>query len=95
MFTFTKTVLMCIFILFMGLSAFAAPGLMEYQGYLEDAGNPVTDTLSMDFLIYDAATGGNEKWSETQSSVGILGGLFKVTLGSVTAIPDTVFNNDT
>ena len=74
----------------------AAPSLIDYQGYLEDdTGAPITDTLSITFTIYDASTGGNSKWSETQSSVEILGGLFNVTLGSSTAILDTVFTGDT
>lgn len=74
----------------------AAPSLIDYQGFLEDnTGAPITDTLSITFTIHDALTGGNSKWSETQSSVEILGGLFNVTLGSSTAILDTVFNGDT
>jgi len=73
----------------------AAPQLMDYQGYLEDGnGNPITDTVSMTFTIYTASSGGTSKWTETQGSVEILGGLFNVTLGSSTAIPDTVFNED-
>lgn len=74
----------------------AAPTLIDYQGYLEDSiGNPITDTLSITFTIYTASSGGTSKWTETQSSVEILGGLFNVTLGSSTALPDTVFNDDT
>lgn len=74
----------------------AAPSLIDYQGYLEDdTGAPITDTLSITFTIYTASSGGTSKWTETQSSVEILGGLFNVSLGSTTALPDTVFNDDT
>jgi hypothetical protein len=68
------------------------PKLMNYQGYLTDTlGIPITDTLSMQFHIYDATTGGNELWSEIQWNVGIIQGIFHVILGSATAIPDSVF----
>lgn len=78
-----------------GGSALVAPQLIDYQGYLEDGnGNPITDTLSMTFTIYTDQSKTTSTWSETQSSVGVLGGLFNVTLGSVTPILDTVFNQD-
>jgi hypothetical protein len=68
------------------------PKLMNYQGYLTDTlGIPITDTLSMQFHIYDATTGGNELWSEIQWNVGIIQGIFHVILGSAAAIPDSVF----
>src|SRR5574341_924059 len=78
------------------VSTQAAPQLIDYQGYIEDnIGNPITDTANITFTIYTASSGGTSKWSETQSNVEILGGLFNVTLGSSTAIPDTVFNDNT
>jgi hypothetical protein len=71
----------------------AAPGLINYQGYLTDTnGVPVNNpSVSVDFAIYDAAGGGSQLWSETQSSVTVSKGIFSVLLGGTTSIPDTVF----
>lgn len=83
-------------VLVFGATTQAAPELIDYQGYLEDdIGNPITDTLSLTFTIYTASSGGTSKWTETQSNVAILGGLFNVTLGSSTALLDSVFNDNT
>jgi hypothetical protein len=72
-----------------------SPRLLNYQGYLTDTlGNPITNpSVSMTFSIYDAASSGNQKWSEYQASVAIDKGIFHVLLGSVAAIPDSVFTN--
>jgi hypothetical protein len=48
--------------------------------------------VSIVFTIYDAATDGNSKWTETQSSIVVTEGLFNILLGSTNPIPDTVFN---
>jgi hypothetical protein len=68
------------------------PKLMNYQGYLTDTlGVPIDDTLDMTLKIYDASSTGNELWSETQTNVPIVRGVFSVILGESTAIPDSVF----
>jgi hypothetical protein len=68
------------------------PSLINYQGYLtDDAGNAITDTVEMTFSIWDAASGGNQLWDETQASVSVVNGLFNVLLGSVTPIPTNIF----
>ena len=75
--------------------AAASPQLIDYQGFLKNSGgNPVTGTVNITFTIYTASSGGTSKWSETQNNVSVTGGLFNVTLGAVTAIPDTVFNQN-
>jgi hypothetical protein len=57
------------------------PTMISYQGQLLDSnGNPVNGTHSMTFKLYDAPTGGNLLWSETQS-VQVTNGLFNVLLG--------------
>jgi hypothetical protein len=72
------------------------PNLLNYQGWLNDSsGNPQNGTFTMQFAVYDAATGGNElpagtPWSETQS-VTVTNGVFNVLLGSVTALPADLF----
>ncbi len=76
----------------LGLAVFVAhgaiPQAITYQGLLtDDTGSPVADgNYSLTFKIYDAASGGTNLWSETQPSVAVVGGLFKVQLGSVTPI---------
>jgi len=72
------------------------PKMLNYQGYLTDTLQiPIDDTLDMIFRIYDASTGGNELWNETQTGVIIERGVFSVILGSVNAIPDSVFTGGT
>jgi hypothetical protein len=72
-----------------------SPRLLNYQGFLTDTlGNPITNpSVSMTFALFDAASSGNQKWTETQSTVNVSKGIFHVLLGSVTPIPDSVFNN--
>ncbi len=72
------------------------PKLFNYQGYLTDSlGSSIDDSLDMTFKIFDAATIGNELWSETQTNVPVERGVFSVLLGSGTPIPDTVFTTGT
>ncbi|RKX68588.1 hypothetical protein DRP53_10425, partial [candidate division WOR-3 bacterium] len=55
------------------------PRVLNYQGYLTDTlGNPINNgSLAMTFKIYDAATGGNELWSESRT-VDVARGIFQV-----------------
>ncbi len=65
----------------------AVPGEVQYQGLLlDDLGQPVTETVSMGFALYDAVTGGTMLWSESHPAVGVVDGVYEVTLGSVTPI---------
>jgi hypothetical protein len=82
-------VLICLLAVLVGGTVWAQPPQMiTYQGLLTDAsGSPVADgNYSLTFGIYDAATGGTQLWTETQSSVTVQNGLFKVQLGSVSAL---------
>ena len=68
------------------------PQLINYQGVLSDAaGNKINGSRSIQFSIYNSATGGTALWYETQPVV-VTDGWFNVLLGSVTAVPYTVFN---
>ncbi|MCF7794381.1 MAG: hypothetical protein K9M95_10655 [Candidatus Cloacimonetes bacterium] len=68
---------------------------LNFQGMLQDAaGIPVNDNKIIQFTIYDALTGGNLLWSESQNSVSIVEGLFAVELGSATAFPADLFDSD-
>lgn len=63
----------------------AVPPVISYQGKLRQPnGTSIPDdTYSVRFAIYDAPTGGEPLWSETNPSVQVKGGLFAVLLGSV------------
>jgi hypothetical protein len=67
--------------------------LISYQGILtDDTGEPVTGTPSMVFTIYDE--GGVSKWTESHPTVQVNNGLFNVVLGSLMALPDSVFTGE-
>lgn len=82
-------------IMFLTVASIASadvPTMMQYQGYLtNESGEPLNDTLSMTFAIYDDSTDGNVIWTEIQTDVVIDNGLFTVLLGSVNPVVDTVF----
>jgi hypothetical protein len=82
-----------IMVLLCGQLLAAVPTAINYQGRLANAGGTVVPdgSYSIVFTIYDAASGGTSKWTETQS-VTTSGGLFAVLLGSITPVTDTVFN---
>lgn len=66
------------------------PEAMNYQGVITDAqGNLIApgapENRNVEFRIYDAATGGNLLWGETQT-VTIFRGNFSVILGNGTAL---------
>jgi len=66
---------------FHGLCFSQIPQKINYQGYLTDSGgNPINGTVSMEFRIYDAPTGGTALWSETQN-VSVSQGVYSVNLG--------------
>ena len=72
----------------------AVPAVINYQGRLTDntaQQNPVNATVTIDFLVWDSATGGSALWSETQS-VQVVSGLFNTLLGSTVPIPPTLFS---
>lgn len=102
--------LVVVFALFWAQSANALPwkapaasatstGTWPYQGRLADAvGNPITNTVPMIFRLYDSPTTGavplwEEQWTGP-SSVLVSDGLFNVMLGSLTAIPQSVIDNN-
>ncbi len=58
----------------------------------DEEGNPIVEGLyDFRFAIYDAETGGNLLWSETQEQVLVREGAVSILLGSVVAIPDQLF----
>ncbi len=91
----TKKIIAIIFFLIPAIIVRAqVPQMINYQGYLtNDQGDPVTGPVAMTFTIYDAATDGNSKWTETHPSVTVTDGSFSVYLGSISHIPDSVFSH--
>jgi hypothetical protein len=65
----------------------AAPSLMNFQGRLaRPDGTPVANgTYSIRFSLWDAASGGTEKWNQTVNNVAVTNGTFAVLLNANTA----------
>jgi len=59
----------------------APPQTISYQGFLTSStGTPVNATVSVQFTLYDAASGGATLWTETQN-VTVTNGNYSVVLG--------------
>ncbi|RMF08753.1 MAG: hypothetical protein D6762_04980, partial [Candidatus Neomarinimicrobiota bacterium] len=78
------------------LFTWAAAQSVMLQGVLRDpAGRTVENgTHSVTFTLYDAASGGNEIWSETHGSVTTEHGVFSVELGTVNSMSSLTFTDD-
>lgn len=71
----------------------SVPTIISHQGRLLNASNqPVTTNVSVVFAIYDAASAGNQVWTETQSITPDSLGFYETFLGGVTALPSTLPN---
>lgn len=72
----------------------ASPRVVGYQGYLEQAGAPVTGTVTMVFRFADDADAAANtlSWSETKT-VEVVNGNFSVLLGQSTPIGDDVLDS--
>ncbi|RKZ26464.1 hypothetical protein DRQ20_02920 [bacterium] len=76
-------------------TSLSIPFQLNYQGFLVDKdGNPLTDTLTITFGIYDAMSGGSNLWLETHEVI-VEGGYFNVILGKYNPIPFSLFNGET
>ncbi len=70
---------------------------INFQGKLTnpDGTNVTNGTYSIVFSIYTVSSGGSSVWTETQSSVSVTDGIFRVSLGSITPLPGSVdFNSN-
>ncbi|MCE5228322.1 hypothetical protein LLG95_01830 [bacterium] len=79
-------------------TAFAGPGMIQYQGRLTDsAGNPITTAVNVTFTFWSAATGGSQLggFSDTDSVTPNSQGLYSTMIGDDpgTKIPDAVFTS--
>lgn len=69
----------------------AVPFLLNYQGYLANSDStPFTGRLTMTFRLYDALSGGNLLWSETDT-VDVTRGFFNALLGQITSLSPVFF----
>src|SRR3989304_842975 len=66
----------------------SVPATIIYQGRITDTLFPLGEDgeYEMTFLIFDALTGGNLLWSETQPGVMVTGGMYRVNLGAAEPI---------
>ena len=92
-----KISLVLIMILFYAISTLAdVPHLINFQGTLTDStGNPITGNRSMRFFLYADSVGGSPLWSTNHDMVYIVDGLFRVILGSVASLPESLFDGST
>ena len=92
-FNFAALLLVALMTTLSGGSGATVPALINYQGYLTDAGNaPVTDPFKMSFALYSDSTGGTLLWSESYAAVDVTAGVFNVLLGTVTPFPANTFS---
>lgn len=73
-------------------AAAQVPHLLSFQGTLADStGAPVTGTPSIEFLLWDSATGGMVLWREFHGSIQVTDGYFAVILGHITPVTPDLF----
>ncbi len=88
------TMFLVVGLLISSLAYADVPRLINFQGRLTDAaGKFVADgSYSVTFSIYSVPSSGSALWTEAQS-VTVTKGLFNVILGSVTPIPNSIFDS--
>ena len=88
-----RGIIICCILFFSGV-ALAVPGLINFQGKLASDNAVAPEGIyRMEFLLFDAAAGGSELWSETQD-VTVTGGIYSVQLGAVTPLDVADFDED-
>lgn len=92
-----KAILAAVFLTLAALQAQAVPKILNYQGFLTEAGNPVTGTRDMTFRVFVAPTGGVALFTEAHAgidAVAVSTGNFSALVGALTAggIPLAVFD---
>lgn len=94
--------ILCQFSLF-AKTSFAATGInkqINFQGKVVNANGTNVTNGNYDFVfsIYTVATAGTAVWTETRTAanqVAVTDGIFRVSLGSITALPGSIdFNTD-
>jgi hypothetical protein len=72
----------------------SVPMQLTIQGRLSDSGGSLSGSHAMQFRIFDAQTGGNLIWTETQS-LTVESGLFTGLLGQTSPLPASLFTGQT
>ena len=73
-------------------SAASVPLVINYQGrFTDDAGNPLTGTVDLEFRLYAGPDGGATLWSELHLGVPLQDGVASVLLGSLVSFPELAF----
>ncbi len=72
------------------------PPSINYQGFLSDInGTPLNGSYDLEFRIYNQPSGEEPAiWTEQHIAVSLTNGVFSVLLGSIIAIPLSVFDQD-
>jgi hypothetical protein len=81
---FMKVLLTIFAVFFVGFTALwgQVPRQINYQGYLTDnTGIPITGIHTLTFRFYDAESGGDLKWTDTQENIQIDAGFFNAVIG--------------
>lgn len=68
------------------------PGTVTFTARVVDDGTPVTGTHAFTFRLFDAASGGTQRWSENYGGVLVQDGLVTVALGSQTTLTASVLD---
>jgi len=73
---------------FFGLASVQAQANLSVQGTIQESTGAAVENgdYSLTFKLYTTETGGTPVWSETQSQVNIVGGVYSVVLGTVTPL---------
>jgi alpha-tubulin suppressor-like RCC1 family protein len=66
-------------------------GLTEQGRLFDQAGSPLTGTVSVTFTLYDAPVGGNALWTETQA-LALDVGYFSAVIAASPAVPASVWD---
>jgi len=87
-----KTFIIILLFASLCLMAQNVPQTIDYQGRLADSdGNYLNSVVIVDFLIYDAETGGTLLWNESRN-VSTANGIFHALLGSSVTFPTSLFD---
>ncbi len=71
------------------------PYMVNYQGRLTDSGGtPLDTTVDLAFCLFANETSTMPLWTETHPSVTVVDGMFELILGSITPIPQSVFDGN-
>jgi len=87
-----KSVAVFVFMLISTVSFADIPRMINLQGFLVDDIGPITGEIEATFRIYNASSGGNSLWEETDS-VTVNNGLYSVILGQTNPI-NIVFDDE-